>query len=199
MSNTMELIQNKIVVSNNASNKEWRSIGWNEFKKKYCKNHSGEHCGLCNHLVLTKHNLKNEKLNNFYQIFRDNYHCNSISKETLWQQLHEYYMKVFYWPCEKIGNPNNLPEMTPIDIKNHFLHHIHEPSVWINKNIQFYMELESLLKDKIIHEHETNSKKRKRRLDNNSLVLLNRVQSQITTFLEKNPKDMLFYNPLLHN
>tara|TARA_B100001094_G_C18078907_1_gene744107 strand:- start:598 stop:1227 length:630 start_codon:yes stop_codon:yes gene_type:complete len=163
------------------------AITFDDFKSRSNKRKRGE-CETC-WLCQTSSSAKDGSstgLGRFFKLFTDNY--KQCEEQELYTQLRELYMHDIYEPMLKQGH--DVPLLSVEDIREHFLEHAFDPSVYVSEEIKFLKTVASTMKNHIFCEDG------KQRIDVNDKRVWNylKVQKQIVELYNTRISNMNFYD-----
>lgn len=159
-------------------------------KKQKCSSSSandGSTCWLCQ-VPQSAREGTSTGTGRFFRMFSENYkQCN---EDDLYTQLHELYMHDVYTPMLKQGH--DVPMLTAMEIKEHFLEHVFEPSVYVSEEIKFLKNVATTMKNHIFCEDD---KTKNIDVDDKRVWNYLKVQKQIIELYNTRLTSMNFYDP----
>tara|TARA_Y100000389_G_C17377118_1_gene472269 strand:- start:241 stop:867 length:627 start_codon:yes stop_codon:yes gene_type:complete len=125
-------------------------------------------------------------LGRFFKLFTDNYR--QCEETELYAQLRELYVHDIYEPMLKQGH--DVPDLSVDDIREHFLEHAFDPSVYVSEEIKFLKNVATTMKDHIYCEDG------KKRIDVDDKRVWNylKIQKQIVELYNTRISNMNFYD-----
>ena len=144
-----------------------------------------ESCWLCQTSSKAKDG-STTGLGRFFKLFTDNY--KQCEETELYTQLRELYVHDIYEPMLKQGH--EVPDLSVDDIREHFLEHAFDPSVYVSEEIKFLKNVATTMKDHIFCEDG------KKRVDVHDKRVWNylKVQKQIVELYNTRISNMNFYD-----
>ena len=144
-----------------------------------------ESCWLCQTASSAKDGTSTG-LGRFFKLFTDNY--KQCDDDDLYAQLRELYVHDIYEPMLIQGH--DVPDLSVEDIREHFLEHAFDPSVYLSEEIKFLKTVATTMKDHIFCEDG------KKRVDVNDKRVWNylKVQKQIVELYNTKVTNMNFYD-----
>ena len=163
------------------------TISFDEYQErnKKRKRLGCESCWLCQTASSAKDG-SSTGLGRFFKCFTDNY--KQCEEEELYNQLRKLYVHDIYEPMLKQGH--DVPDLSADEIKEHFLEHAFDPSVYVSEEIKFLKNVATTMKDHIFCEDG------KKRVDVNDKRVWNylKVQKQIVELYNTRISNMNFYD-----
>jgi len=163
-------------------------ISFDDYKERSNKRKRGDCCESC-WLCETASSAKDGSttgLGRFFKLFTDNYR--QCEESELYAQLRELYVHDIYEPMLKQGH--EVPDLSVDDIREHFLEHAFDPSIYVSEEIKFLKNIAATMKDQIFCQDG------KRRVDVNDKRVWSylKVQKQIVELYNTRVSNMNFYD-----
>ena len=122
-----------------------------------------------------------ETYSSFYKIMNDNIKDQEL--DSIFKLMHEYYEIEI-----KSKNESNTENLTPEDIKNHFLYCVHEPLIEYHTQISQYKSIRRMLYDSAIQANNNGE----RLYDFKVLDRIEKINSKILSLYKEKPAQALF-------
>ena len=157
-----------------------------EFNSRSKKRRRTGSCWLCETASAGAKDGSSSGLARFFKLFTDNYR--RCGEDELYKQLHELFIHDIYEPMLMQGH--EIPKLTTSDIREHFLEHALDPSVYVSEEIKFLKQVAMTMKDHIFTEGA------KKRMDVNDKRVWNylKVQKQIVELYNTRLSQMNFFD-----